>query len=112
MLITQTSGSITIEPGATVHFVSHGRQRLSVRTSDGFVWLTRDGDIKDYLLHGGDAISVCPGDHVWMTLERADRPAAVTLEALDAPRHLWSGVAGLLSGWGARPCGAAVQPGA
>jgi hypothetical protein len=112
MLTTQTGGSLTIQPGATVHFVSRGRQRLSFRANGGFVWLTRDGDIKDYLLSGGDAISVCAGDHVWMTLERADRPAAVTLEALDAPRRLWGGVAGLFAGWGARPCEVAVRPGA
>ena len=109
MLTTQTSRNITIQPGATLHFINRGRQRLSFRASSGFVWLTRDGDIKDYLLGAGDAISLCAGDHVWLTLERASRPGAVTLEPLEARRPLWQSVAALFSTWPAHPCMTAVQ---
>ena len=112
MLSTQTSGSITIQPGATIHFINHGRQRLSFRAGGGFVWLTRDGDIKDYLLYAGDAISLCAGDHVWMTLEHADRAGAVTLEPLETPRGLWGEVAARFSAGAVRPCGAVVEAGA
>jgi hypothetical protein len=109
MLTTQTSRSLTIQPGATLHFTNHGRQRLSFRAGSGFVWLTRDGDIKDYLLGAGDGISLCAGDHVWLTLERASRPGSVTLEPLDAPRPMWHNVAKLFSTWSVHPCMTAVQ---
>jgi hypothetical protein len=112
MLTTQTSGSISIQPGGMLHFINRGRQRLSFNTSSGFLWLTRDGDIKDYVLRAGDAISLCIGDDVWLTLENADRPGAVTLEPLDTPLPLWRSVAALFSARRAQPCRAVVQPGA
>lgn len=109
MSTTQTSRSLTIHPAATVHFTSSGRQRLSFGAGKGFVWLTRDGDIKDYWLRAGDAISLCAGDHVWLTLEHADEAASLTLEPLDGPRPLWRSVAALFSGHPARPCRPAVE---
>ena len=112
MLTTQISGSIAIQPGGTLHFINHGLQRLSFQASSGYIWLTRNGDIKDYVLRAGDAISLCTGDDVWLTLEQADRPGAVTLESLETPRSLWSKVAALLSARRAQPCRAVVQPGA
>jgi len=111
MLITDTSRSITIEPGATLHFVNHDRQRLSFSTASGFGWLTRDGDIKDYLLRSGDVIELCAGDHVWLTLERASRPGSVRLERLNPPRPLWSSIGKLFSARADAPCRAAVQAG-
>lgn len=108
MFATQTSRNLSIAPGATLHFTNHDRQRLSVRTVDGYVWLTRDGDIKDYLLRAGDAISLCAGDHVWLTLGSAERAGSLTLESLEAPRPFWSSLAALFSGRAARPCKATV----
>jgi hypothetical protein len=111
MLTTQASRSLTLQPDATLHFVNHGRQRLSFSTSSGFVWLTRDGDIKDYLLSTGDVIDLCAGDHVWLTLERASRPGSVRMEPLKPPPALWDSIATLFSARAEAPCRAAVQPG-
>ena len=108
MLSTHTSRNLTLAPGATLHFINPERQRLSVRAGDGYVWLTRDGDIKDYMLRAGDTISLCAGDHVWLTLERAERAGSVSLEPLEARRPFWGSIAGLFSGWAAQPCGASV----
>jgi hypothetical protein len=104
MAISQALQSIQMQPRGVAHFTAHGRQRLSYRAgSDGFVWLTRDGDIKDYWLGAGDSISLCPGDRVWLTLEYASRPASLVLEALSPP-PLWRSLAGLLTHRPARPC--------
>lgn len=112
MLTTQPVGSVVIQPGGILHFTNRGRQRLSFNGGSGYLWLTRDGDIKDYVLRAGDAISLCAGDDVWLTLEDADSAGAVTMERLDAPRSLWEGVAARFAARRARPCGAAVQAGA
>jgi hypothetical protein len=112
MLTTQISGSIAIQPGGTLHFVNHGLRRLSFQSSSGYIWLTRDGDIKDYMLRAGDAINLCAGDGVWLTLEQADRPGAITLEPLETPRSSWRKVAALFSARRGQPCRAVVQPGA
>ena len=111
MLTTQTSGNIAIQPGGMLHFINHGRQRLSFDASSGYIWLTRDGDIKDYVLRAGDAISLCAGDDVWLTLEGADGAGSLTLEPLESPRPLWEAVAARFSARGAQPCRAAVQSG-
>jgi hypothetical protein len=111
MAISQALQSIQIEPRGVVQFTAHGRQRLSYRAGgDGFVWLTRDGDIKDYLLDAGDSISLCPGDRVWLTLEKASRPASLTLESMSAPPPLWRSLAALLTQRPARPCQPASGP--
>ena len=111
MLTNQTSGSIRIQPGGTLHFINRGRRRLSFSASSGYLWLTRDGDIKDYVLGAGDAITLCAGDDVWLTLEQADRAGSVTLEPLDPQRPFWETVAARFSARGALPCRAAVQSG-
>jgi hypothetical protein len=112
MLTTQNNGSFSIQPGATLHFINRGRRRLSFDASSGFLWLTRDGDIRDYVLRAGDAISLCAGDDVWLTLEQANGLGSLTLEPLDAPRPLWGAVAALFSRQPGARCRAAVQPGA
>jgi hypothetical protein len=35
-----------------------GRRGMTVRVTQGRVWLTRDGDIKDYVLGAGDAMEL------------------------------------------------------
>lgn len=110
MSTMQASRSIELQPGATAHLTARGRQRLSFRTcSGGLVWLTRDGDIKDYMLGNGDAISLCAGDQVWLTLQRASEPVSVLVEPLAAPQPLWRRLTALLSFHAARPCQVAVQ---
>lgn len=105
MTIPQALQSIQMQPRGVVQFTAHGRQRLSYRAGgDGFVWLTRDGDIKDYWLGAGDSIQLCPGDRVWLTLEYASRPASLALESLSAPPPLWRSLAALLMQRPARPC--------
>ncbi|RYE90941.1 MAG: DUF2917 domain-containing protein, partial [Oxalobacteraceae bacterium] len=69
MDISQASGRISLQPGAALHFINRGRQRLSFNSGSGVLWLTRDGDIRDYMLRGGDAILLCADDDVWLTLE-------------------------------------------
>ncbi len=110
MSTSQASSSIELQPGATAHFTARGRQRLSFRTgAGGLVWLTRDGDIKDYMLGDGDAISLCAGDQVWLTLQRASDPVSMLAEALSAPQPLWRRLAALFSFHDAQPCRAAVH---
>ena len=112
MLTTQTSGSIVIQPGGTLHFINHGRRRLSFDAKSGYVWLTRDGDIKDYVLRSGDAIDLCAGDDVWLTLEGADAAGSLTLEPLASPvprQPFWKTVSARFSARGAQPCRPAVQ---
>lgn len=105
MAIRQALHSIQMQPRGVAQFTAHGRQRLSYRAGgDGFVWLTRDGDIKDYWLGAGDSISLCPGDRVWLTLEYASRPASLVLESMSAPPSLWRSLARLLTHRPARPC--------
>lgn len=111
MLTTQISGSIAIQPGGTLHFINQGRRRLSFDASSGYIWLTRDGDIKDYVLRAGDAISLCAGDDVWLTLEGADGAGSLTLEPLESRQPLWEAVVARFSARGAQACRAAVQPG-
>ncbi len=109
MSTSQTSRSIELQPGATAHFTVRGRQRLSFRSgSRGLVWLTRDGDIKDYMLGNGDAISLCAGDQVWLTLQRASDPVSVLMEPLSAPQPLWDRLASLFFFHAEKPCRAAV----
>ena len=109
MLTTQTSGSFSIQPGGILHFINRGRRRLSFNANSGFLWLTRDGDIKDYVLRAGDAISLCAGDDVWLTLEQANDAGSLTLEPLETPRRpLWKSAAALFSTYPAHPCHAAV----
>ena len=112
MAISQALQSIRIEPRGVVQFTAHGRQRLSYRAGgDGFVWLTRDGDIKDYWLDAGDSIHLCPGDRVWLTLEYASRPASLALESESiSPPPLWRSLAALLTQRPARPCQPASGP--
>lgn len=110
MLTSQASRSIDLQPGATAHFTAHGRQRLSFRTgSGGLVWLTRDGDIRDYMLGDGDAISLCAGDHVWLTLEYASAPVSVLIEPLAAVQPLRARLAAMFSFHAQAPCRAVVQ---
>jgi hypothetical protein len=35
-----------------------GRRGMTVRVAKGRVWLTRDGDIKDYILNAGDSLEL------------------------------------------------------
>jgi len=112
MVTTQFSGSISLQPGGTLHFLNHARSRLSFNASSGFLWLTRDGDIQDYLLRAGDAISLCAGDNVWLTLEQAHDAASLSVEPLDTPRPLRDAAAALLTRFAVRPtqpCHAEVQ---
>jgi hypothetical protein len=112
MLTKLTSGQVDLQPGAMLHFINQGRQRLSFTAASGYLWLTRDGDIRDYMLRGGDAITLCPGDDVWLTLEDAKEKGALTLEPLeplDAPRPAWKSVAGLFSTFPAHPCHAFAE---
>jgi hypothetical protein len=104
MLTRQISGSVAIQPGGMLHFINRGRRRLSFNASSGFLWLTRDGDIKDYVLRAGDAISLCAGDDVWLTLEQADDAASLTFEPLEEPHPVRDAVAALLAFRPARPC--------
>lgn len=109
MSTMQASRSIELQPGATAHFTVHGRQRLSFRSgSRGLVWLTRDGDIKDYMLGNGDAINVCAGDQVWLTLERASDPVSMLMEPLSASQPMWGRLANLFSLHAEKPCRVAV----
>lgn len=114
MTSSQTSRQIDMQPGATVRFTAQGAQRLSMSAGGGgFVWLTRDGDIRDYWIGAGDAMRLCAGDHVWLTLERTSKPALLTLESLPAsraPRPLWQRLEALLPFNTSHPCMASVQP--
>lgn len=109
MVTTQLNGSLTLQPGGTLHFVNRARSRLSFNASRGFLWLTRDGDIQDYVLRAGDAISLCAGDNVWLTLEQADDAGSLILEPLEAPRPFWKSVAALFSTYPAHPCHAFAE---
>lgn len=98
MLTAPNSQNLAIEPGGILHFINRGRQRLSFNATSGLLWLTRDGDIKDYMLRAGDAVNLCAGDHVWLTLIEADQPGSLTLEPMDAPRlPAWGAIARLCS---------------
>ena len=114
MTRSQTSRQIDMQPGSTMRFTSQGAQRLSLaNSSGGFVWVTRDGDIRDYWLSPGDAMRLCAGDHVWLTLERSSKPALLTLESLPAsraPKPLWQRLEALLPFTTSHPCMASVQP--
>ena len=109
MDISQASGRISLQPGAALHFINRGRQRLSFNSGSGVLWLTRDGDIRDYMLRGGDAILLCTGDDVWLTLEGAQGAGSLTLEPVDAPRPFWKRVAALFSTFTAHPCHAFAE---
>lgn len=110
MLTTiNNSQAVAIQPGATLHFINRGRQRLSFSAGSGFLWLTRDGDIRDYVLRGGDAINLCAGDDVWLTLEEAQGAGSLILEPLEAPRPFWKSVAALFSTYPAHPCHAFAE---
>nr|WP_314625326.1 DUF2917 domain-containing protein [uncultured Noviherbaspirillum sp.] len=109
MLTTLTSGQTDLQPGAMLHFINHDRQRLSFTAASGFLWLTRDGDIRDYVLRGGDAITLCPGDDVWLTLEDAKEKGTLTLEPVDAPRPAWKRAAALFSTFPTHPCHAFAE---
>lgn len=110
MSTSQASRSMELQPGGTTHFTVKDMQRLSFRTgSGGLVWLTRDGDIKDYMLGDGDAIVLCAGDKVWLTLERASEPVSMLVEPLAARQPLRGRLAALFSFHAPQPCRAAVQ---
>ena len=110
MSTSQASRSMELQPGATTHFSVQGLQRLSFRTgSGGLVWLTRDGDIRDYMLGDGDTITLCAGDQVWLTLERSSPPVSMLMEPLAARQPLRGRLAALFSFHAAEPCRAAVQ---
>lgn len=113
MAISQALQSIQMQPRGVAQFIAQGRQRLSYRAGgDGFVWLTRDGDIKDYWLGAGDSIQLCPGDRVWLTLEYASRPASLVLESPSAPPSRWRRLAALLAQRPALRCEPASGPAA
>jgi len=40
------------------------RRNMTVRVARGRIWLTRDGDIKDYILNSGDSLELAPGGRV------------------------------------------------
>ncbi|MET0964336.1 MAG: DUF2917 domain-containing protein [Noviherbaspirillum sp.] len=110
MSTSQASRSMELQPGGITHFTVEGLQRLSFRTGrGGLVWLTRDGDIKDYMLGDGDAIVLCSGDRVWLSLERSSQPVSMLIESLAARRPLRGRLAELFSFHAAQPCRAAVQ---
>jgi hypothetical protein len=111
MLTAPNSQNLAIEPNGILHFINQSRQRLSFNASSGFLWLTRDGDIKDYMLRAGDAVNLCAGDHVWLTLIEADQPGSLTLEPMDVPRlPAWSAIARLFSTDLSQSCLPKVQP--
>lgn len=103
MVTTQLNGSISLRPGGTLHFLNRVRSRLSFNASSGFLWLTRDGDIKDYVLRAGDAISLCAGDNVWLTLEQAHDAASLSVEVLGTPHPLRDAAAAMLTRFAIRP---------
>jgi hypothetical protein len=53
---------------------------MTVRVARGRVWLTRDGDIKDYILNAGDSLELAAGAQVVLfglteALFQVDTPA-------------------------------------
>jgi len=111
MLIAPNSQNLAIQPNGILHFINQSRQRLSFNATSGLLWLTRDGDLKDYMLRAGDAVSLCAGDHVWLTLIEADQPGSLTLEPVDALRRPpWSAIARLFSTDWLQSCLLKVQP--
>jgi len=41
-----------------------GRRGMTIRIAQGRVWLTRDGDIRDYILGAGDSLELGAGGRV------------------------------------------------
>jgi len=57
-----------------------GRRGMTLRVARGRVWLTRDGDINDYILNAGDSLELAAGGRVVLfglteALFQVDAPA-------------------------------------
>jgi hypothetical protein len=75
------------------------RRGTTVRIAKGRVWLTRDGDIKDYVLNAGDSLVVAASGHIVLfglteAIFQVDTPVR-------AP-GVWTGLLARLTWMGAR----------
>ncbi|MGI4857724.1 MAG: DUF2917 domain-containing protein [Janthinobacterium lividum] len=107
-MITAHPGRITaiatrtiyeIAPGAPVRWIPRVNGQVRVRT--GRVWLTREGDVRDYWLEAGAAMPVVAGDVLWASVE-GDVPGRLEMRSQPAPlpvrrrvwRQVWRGRGG------------------
>lgn len=87
-----------IAPGAPVRWVPRVGGQIRVRT--GRIWLTREGDARDYWLEAGTAMPVVAGDVFWASVE-GEVPGHLEMRSSAPPAHIWRAwrhVRGLLPG--------------
>ncbi|QSQ28523.1 DUF2917 domain-containing protein [Pyxidicoccus parkwayensis] len=68
-----SEGPLCLELGATWSAHLHGGQHLALTCADGQLWLTREGDARDYVLGPGDTVQVDAPGHVVVQALRAAR---------------------------------------
>ena len=70
------AGPVLLARGATWSVHTHGGRPLALTCGDGQLWLTREGDTKDYVLGPGDTVRLEAAGHV---VVQALRPARFCL---------------------------------
>lgn len=97
MIMAPTSGIATlatiatwtlyeIAPGAPVRWIPRVDGQLRAR--EGRIWLTREGDARDYWLEAGAAVPVAAGDVLWASVEGETR-ACLEMRSAPAERPWW-----------------------
>jgi hypothetical protein len=69
-------GPVWLARGATWSVRAHGAAPLALTCGDGQLWLTREGDARDYVLGPGDTVRLEAAGHV---VVQALRPARFCL---------------------------------
>lgn len=84
-----------IAPGAPVRWIPRVNGQVRVRT--GRIWLTREGDARDYWLEAGTAMPVMAGDVLWASVE-GDVPGRLEIRSQAVPAPVWRQVWRVLGG--------------
>jgi len=75
------------------------RRGMTVRVAKGRIWLTRDGDIKDYILNAGDSLEIAASGRVVIF---GLTEAFVQVDTPERARGVWAGFFARLTWMGER----------
>lgn len=67
------AGPVLLARGATWSVHTHGGEPLALTCGDGQLWLTREGDARDYVLGPGDSVRLEAAGHVVVQALRSAR---------------------------------------
>jgi hypothetical protein len=76
-----------------------GRRGMTVRVASGRIWLTRDGDIRDYILNAGDSLEIAASGRV---VAFGLTEAFVQVDTPERAPGLWTGFLARLTWMGER----------